>query len=196
MAAYTRIEAAEPGAYYLDEDELLELGGRLAASGRLEAVAGILEMGAREFPKSYAVRESLGDVYFDLGDEERGRQSYARALEANRRSYPWEKQAYETQREAELLYNGAKNALDFAVAKQAEEQAAASHRMAVSAHRLNILVAFFFPIATLTAVFGVNLRTGLEDAAPPFLFLGVITMGLFFGGILTAFVTRKPNETR
>ena len=99
--------------------------------------------------------------------------------------------AYDTQREAELLYNGAKNALDFAVAKRAEEQAAASHRMAVSAHRLNILVAFFFPIATLSGVFGVNLRTGLEDAAPPFLFLGVIAMGLLFGGLLTVFVTRK-----
>jgi tetratricopeptide (TPR) repeat protein len=99
MAAYSRIKAAEPEAYYLDEDELLELGGRLASSGRLEAAAEILEMGAREFPKSYAVQENLGDVYFELGDEERGRQSYARALKANRRSYPWEKRAYETQRE-------------------------------------------------------------------------------------------------
>jgi tetratricopeptide (TPR) repeat protein len=98
-AVYPRIKAAEPEAYYLDEDELIGLGRRLAASGRLEAAARILEIGAREFPKSYAVQENLGDVYFDLGDQERGRQSYARALEANRRSYPWEKQAYETQRE-------------------------------------------------------------------------------------------------
>jgi C-terminal processing protease CtpA/Prc/Tfp pilus assembly protein PilF len=97
--AYSRVRTAEPEAFYLDEDDLLELGRRLAASGRLEAAAGILEIGVREFPKSYAVQETLGDVHFDLGDEERGRQSYARALEANRRSYPWEKQAYEAQRE-------------------------------------------------------------------------------------------------
>jgi hypothetical protein len=56
---------------------------------------------------------------------------------------------------------------------------------------LNVLVAFFFPIATLTAIFGVNLRTGLEEVAPPFLFLAVIALGLVFGGVLTAFVTRK-----
>ncbi len=105
--------------------------------------------------------------------------------------------AYDTQREAELLYNGTKNSLDFAVAKRAEEQAVASHQMALSAHRLNVLVAFFFPIATLTAIFGVNLRTGLEDTAPPFLFLGVIALGLAFGGVLTAFVTRRGHlETR
>lgn len=99
--------------------------------------------------------------------------------------------AYDTEREAELLYQGTKNSLDFAVAKRAEEQAASSHRMAVAAHRLNVLVAFFFPIATLTAIFGVNLRTGLEEVAPPFLFLAVIALGLVFGGVLTAFVTRK-----
>ena len=61
-----------------------------------------------------------------------------------------------------LLYNEARNSLDFSIARRGEEQARSSHRMAVSAHRLNLLAAFFFPIATLTALFGVNLRHGLE----------------------------------
>ena len=51
--------------------------------------------------------------------------------------------AYEIERTADLLYNTAKNAMDFTIAVRAEEESRASRRMAVSAHRLNILAAFF-----------------------------------------------------
>jgi hypothetical protein len=102
--------------------------------------------------------------------------------------------AYGIERTAELLLAEVKNALDVAVAKRAEEQAASSHHMSVSAHRLNLLAAFFFPIATLMAIFGANLRHGWEDTWPPIPMLIVIGLGLTFGGILTAFVTRKPSR--
>lgn len=101
--------------------------------------------------------------------------------------------AYDTQRTAELLYEGAKNGLDFAVAQRAEEQAKTSHRMAVSAHRLNIMASFFFPIATLSAIFGVNLQHGWENAPAPVPFLAVIAGGLILGGILTSFVTKRSE---
>ena len=103
--------------------------------------------------------------------------------------------AYEIEREAELLYNGAKTALDYSVAKRAEEQALASNRMAVAAHRLNILAAFFFPIAALSSLFGVNLPSGLEKMAPPTVFLTVLVVGLLLGGLLAAYVIR-PEESR
>lgn len=61
-------------------------------------------------------------------------------------------QAYDLTRRADLLHDDAKNALDFAVAWQSEQQAETSYQMSVATHRLNLLVAFFFPIATLTAV--------------------------------------------
>jgi hypothetical protein len=102
--------------------------------------------------------------------------------------------AYDTERSAELAYNGAKNALDFAVARRAEEQARSSHRMAVSAHRLNLLAAFFFPIATLSAVFGVNLRHGYETAQPPVPFLALVVGGLACGVLLTSLLTHKPDR--
>jgi Mg2+ and Co2+ transporter CorA len=101
--------------------------------------------------------------------------------------------AYDIERTAELLYNGARNSLDFAVAKRAEEQALASHQMAVSAHRLNMLAAFFFPIAALTAIFGVNLTHGLEKQAPPFLFLGLVATGVICGAILASFIVQPKN---
>ncbi|MBI2480873.1 MAG: hypothetical protein HYV60_20265 [Planctomycetia bacterium] len=93
-----------------------------------------------------------------------------------------------------MLLAEVKNALDVAVAKRAEEQAVTSHRMSVSSHRLNVLVAIFFPLATLMAIFGANLRHGWEDAWPPIPMLVVIALGLALGGILTMFVTRTPKH--
>jgi hypothetical protein len=107
--------------------------------------------------------------------------------------------AYELTRRADLLYADAKNALEFAVAWQAEQQAESSYQMSVATHRLNMLVAFFFPIATLTAVFGANLRHGLEGwdrAAAPIPLAAVIAAGLFCGLILTGFIARPARRPR
>jgi Mg2+ and Co2+ transporter CorA len=99
--------------------------------------------------------------------------------------------AYDIERTAELLFNEVKNSLDFAVARRAEEQARSSQRMATAAHRLNVLAAFFFPIATLSAVFGVNLEHGLETLHGPYLFLGLIAIGVITGALLLGFVTSR-----
>jgi hypothetical protein len=64
--------------------------------------------------------------------------------------------------------------------------------MAVAAHRLNMLVAFFFPVATLATVFGMGLDHRLEKyLAPPFAFLAVILVGLALGGLLAAMLPRR-----
>lgn len=109
--------------------------------------------------------------------------------------------AYELERLSELLYEDAKNGLDFAVAKRAEEQSAASHRMEIASHRLNMLVAFFFPLATLSAVLGVNLAHGFEsDTHAPWPFLIFVAIGTALGLLLTAAMsltmpaTEKPTK--
>ena len=102
--------------------------------------------------------------------------------------------AYELERQGELLHSDAKNTLDFSIAKRGEEQSKIAHRMAVSAHRLNMLVAFFFPIATLCGVFGTNLKHGLEDASWPLPFVAVVSMGLLLGAVLKTLVTRRPTD--
>lgn len=104
--------------------------------------------------------------------------------------------AYEIERTADLLCSGTKNALDVLVARRAEEQSKSSERVSAAAHRLNILAALFFPIATLTAIFGTNLRHGLEEAAPPFIFLGIVVLGFILGGLLTVFLTLPPRAER
>jgi hypothetical protein len=98
--------------------------------------------------------------------------------------------AYENERRAELLYQGAKNSLEFSIAKRVEEQAEVSHRMSVAAHRLNVMAAFFFPIATLSAIFGVNMVHGLERAHAPYSFLALVAAGLAGGILLTRYITR------
>lgn len=104
--------------------------------------------------------------------------------------------AYSLARAAELLYDDAKHGLDFEMARREEEQSLAAHRMAVSAHRLNVLVALFFPLATLAGVLGMNLRHGLEGADKsngPWPLIIVLTAGLASGALLALFVTRKPR---
>jgi hypothetical protein len=103
-------------------------------------------------------------------------------------------QSYDADRSAELLYTNAKHALDFAIAKRSEEQAKASHSMAVSSHRLNVLAGFFFPIATLTAIFGTTLQSGLEEYRPPMPFLVVLIVGIIMGVFLTSFVSRTAKS--
>lgn len=102
--------------------------------------------------------------------------------------------AYELERRAELLYSDSKNALDFAIAKRGEEQAAASERMSVASHRLNLLVAFFFPLATLCAIFGMEIRHGLDQVEPPGALIGIVGVGLMLGLLLMMFVTRPTKR--
>jgi hypothetical protein len=107
----------------------------------------------------------------------------------------WRDRAYAISRAAELLHADAKNALDFAVAQRAEEEAELTRRVETSAHRLNVLAAMFFPVVTLAAFFGMELRNGLEpydEKYAPLPMLVILGVGLVLGLLLTAFVTRKP----
>jgi hypothetical protein len=107
----------------------------------------------------------------------------------------WRDRAYAISRSAELLHSDAQNALDFAVAQRAEEHAESSRRVEAAAHRLNILVACFFPVATLAAVLGANLGHGLEaydrQNAPGTL-LAMVGGGLLLGMIIALFINRRP----
>lgn len=105
--------------------------------------------------------------------------------------------AEEVERTAELVYADARNGLDLAIARQAEEQAKISLQMSTSAHRLNVLVAFFFPLATMSTVFGMNVQFGFEQALAPLPFVVVVLLGLLMGLWLRLMVGRQtplPGE--
>lgn len=127
----------------------------------------------------------------------------AQALQMAREAIPEDKQlidfrdyAYRLERTAELLIQDAKNALEFIIAKQAEEQAQASARIELSAHRLNLLIAYFFPIATLSTIFGTNFRHGFEKYSTPYPFLIMVAAGLLLGVVIHLFLTRGLEKTK
>jgi hypothetical protein len=102
-------------------------------------------------------------------------------------------QASDLTRRVELLQEDSRNGLEFAIAWQAEQQAETTYQMSVAAHRLNLLVAFFFPIATIMAIFGTSLKNGFEtwdQTNGPLPLVALIAAGLLAGVILTRFVIR------
>jgi hypothetical protein len=103
-------------------------------------------------------------------------------------------QAYELERTVDLLYTSAKNGLDFEIAKRAEEEAVAARTMARSAHRLNVLAGFFFPLATISSVMGVD----MANLSPTeWSRMGAIVLaGLMVGLILAVFITRQGGEVK
>lgn len=106
----------------------------------------------------------------------------------------WRDRAYALARSAELLHNDAKNALDFAVAQRAEEEAESSRRAVTAAYRLNTLVACFFPVATLAAIFGMNLQHGMEawdERLAPLPMIAILGGGFLIGVALMLFINRK-----
>jgi len=102
--------------------------------------------------------------------------------------------AYEIERTAELLQTETNNSLQLLMAKRAEEQAKASRRMAVSAHRLNVLAAFFFPVAALSGILGVNLVHGFESFRAPVPFLAFVAVSAVLGLIMASFVAVSRRD--
>jgi hypothetical protein len=103
--------------------------------------------------------------------------------------------AIELTRTLELLYADTKNALDYTLAKQAEEQALLSHKAVQTAQRLNILAAVFLPLTALASLFGMNLRSGLEDQSSA-LFWGVLIIGMGLGSITKDWILRGTTQSR
>jgi hypothetical protein len=113
--------------------------------------------------------------------------------------------AGEIERTLELLHGDAQHGLNYTVAHQAEKQAQRTYEMAVAAHRLNLLAATFFPLATLSAIFGAvfgmmnaNQDHGLDNIDTPALFWIAMAASLVGGLALGWLIGRKPApvETR
>lgn len=145
------------------------------------------------------------DEYFSVVEQliplHRTAENLYLALQAARENCPKDRrlidlrdQGYEILRSSDLLLNDSKSAMDYAIAKRAEEQARYTYQMAASANRLNTLIAMFLPVGTLSAIFGMNVRNGLEEAAYPWAFGGVILLGLLSGLYLKLGVIDHPVD--
>lgn len=105
-------------------------------------------------------------------------------------------------RSLEILYADAKNALDYALAKTAEEHTRLGEEAVRSGVRLNVLAAIFFPLTAVTAMFGVNMTHGLESIPiwSTWLFfafglgLGIVVRGWVMKGVPKELIDGRPNE--
>ena len=102
--------------------------------------------------------------------------------------------AYEISRSADLLFEAIKAGAELAQTRNAEAQARLAQALNLSAHRLNLLVAFFFPLATMAAVFGMNLKFGLEETPGPRPFLMVCGIGIVSGIVLLGLLLKRPKD--
>lgn len=177
-------------------------GGPNALNRHLQEYAERLDELEQQDLDASSAREYFA-VLAQLTPVQRSSRNMHQALQQAREMCPEDRllincrdQAYEVERRAELLQADVKSTLDLAIAIRAEEQADAGRRMSQAAHRLNILAAFFFPIATLSAVFGVNLTHGFEQEFAPYAFFAVLGVGLLLGFVITAFITLDAETKR
>jgi hypothetical protein len=141
----------------------------------------------------FGILESVSPLHRTVRNLHAVLQDAREKLSSDRDLINFRDKAYDLERAAELLVTDVRNALEFATAKKAEEQASASHEMAVASHRLNLLAAFFFPIATLSAIFDTSLKHPLEQYIdPPYAFYSVILLGLLLGVALAGYLVGTP----
>ena len=103
-------------------------------------------------------------------------------------------QAQEIERAAELIHGHARDGLDFTVARNAEENAAAQQHVIASSHRLNLITATFLPITALGTVLGMNLVHGLETWHRPYTFWVVAAVAIVVGLLVRASLPKPQGE--
>jgi hypothetical protein len=100
-------------------------------------------------------------------------------------------QAYEVERNLDLLLEDVRNEIQERTARKAEEQTRYSEAALRASHRLNMLAAMFFPLTALTSVFGMNTASGFNRDSPA-VFWVVFICGLSLGFFIMSWVTGKP----
>lgn len=99
-------------------------------------------------------------------------------------------QAYEVERNLDLLLEDTRNEIQHRMARKAEEQACLSQAALQASHRLNILAALFFPLTAVASLFGMNLLHGLNQHSVV-LFWVVAAVSLALGFFMKGWVLGK-----
>jgi Mg2+ and Co2+ transporter CorA len=117
-------------------------------------------------------------------------QSAREAVKEDRLLIDLRDRSIEVARGLELLLADARLALDFRLARNAEEQTQAAMAANRAQQKLNVLAALTFPLMTLTAVFGMNLRSGAEE------FSIIAFWAIFLAGIVLGLMVRSWVQTK
>ncbi|HEX8735364.1 MAG TPA: serine hydrolase [Pyrinomonadaceae bacterium] len=82
LEIFARLKTSDE--YSFSEDEINELGYRLLYDKKdLKSAEAVFKLNAERFPESYNVWDSLGEVYFQIGDKEEAVKNYEKSLRLN-----------------------------------------------------------------------------------------------------------------
>ena len=101
-------------------------------------------------------------------------------------------QAYELERNLDLLLEDARNALNYRTARDGEEQARLGREALRASHRLNVVAALTLPLTAVTSVFGMNIAHGLPVPGP-LIFWSVFGAGLGLGVLMKSWVLARDT---
>ena len=170
-------------------------GGGLAALTALLAAYRTLIGELDENVDTARTPRDYFDVLKGVNPLLRSSRSLLRVLEELRKARPDERslillrdQAVNLERGVELVANDARSGMEFTVAQSSDAQAREAQQATIEARRLNRLVAFFFPVATMAAVFGMNQPEGILTMPGVW---AVIASGAVLGWLVRAFIGRK-----
>jgi hypothetical protein len=137
---------------------------------------------ATDIDALFAVIDSLIPLARSSANAKLALQSAREALGNDAFSIDMRDRGVEIARGFELLLADARLALEYRVARSAEEQIRAAEIGNRAQQKLNVLAAVAFPLMSISAVFGMNLPSGLERAhilAFWLVFAGGVGVGLF-----------------
>ena len=99
---------------------------------------------------------------------------------------------YEIERNLELLLEDVRNMIQYRTVKEAEEQSRLSAEALRASHRLNVLAATFLPLTAITAVFGMNFHSGLDETNVIYFYL-IFAAALGLGLGLKQWILARPE---
>jgi tetratricopeptide (TPR) repeat protein len=86
LEAFEKGKAGGADSYFIDENEINQLGYRSLNAGKVPEAIKIFMLNVREFPKSWNVYDSLGEAYAAHGDKELAIKNYEKSIELNSRN--------------------------------------------------------------------------------------------------------------
>lgn len=168
----------------------MQCNGQDNGDRQLKALIESYEVKLKELEIRFDVAKNADD-YFNLVEEvmpiQRAASNMANTLQTAREQVKADRFILEMRdrtsdlaRNYDLLLGDSKMAMEYRIARNAEEQVAQAHAAVEAQHRLNILAAIFFPLMTVATIFGMNLHSGMEDTSPV-VFWVVFVIGIFVG---------------
>ena len=155
--------------------------------------------------ESAEARANKADAYLKiveaLAPVSRSLQNFSNVMKEARKQVPdatelidLRDRAYELARSAQLNYQMTRDEMDVAMIVRGEEHSRIADRMAQASHRLNMMAAFFLPLATISGVFGTTLTDNWSWSSSVVPFLLMITLGLLAGFVCMVMFQPKSAD--